>query len=73
MVTNSRRLSDKQCEKCYKNALDDTRVLPCQNDERDPEQDLPPYKTDMCFYHEHPNEEDRDACRRRREALKPAV
>lgn len=72
MVTNSRRLPDKQCQKCYEAALEYMPKAP-QNDERNPKEDLPPYNTDFCFYHEHPGEEEREACRLRREGSKPAA
>ncbi|KAH0292958.1 hypothetical protein M436DRAFT_78351 [Aureobasidium namibiae CBS 147.97] len=72
MIMNGRRLPDKQCQECYGAALKYTLFAP-QNDERNPKEDLPPYKTDLCFYHEHLNEEERKACRLRREGSKPAV
>jgi hypothetical protein len=73
MVTNSRRLPGKQCKECYDTALRSNEVLALHIDDRDLEQDLPLYKTDLCFYHEHLNEEDRYACRLRRGGPKPAA
>jgi hypothetical protein len=68
MVTNGRRLPIKQCCDCYHAALEMAPVLGSdEDDERDSEEDSPPYKRDMCFYHEHPDEEEREACRLRRE------
>lgn len=73
MVTNSRRLPEKQCQECHSEAFASTRVLAFQNDERDPEEDLPPYQRDLCLYHEHSDEEEREACRLRREGTKPTA
>jgi len=73
MVTNSRRLPTKLCKECYKTALKTNSVRAPDTDERNLEKDVPPYDTDLCFYHEHPSEEEREGCRLRREDSKPAV
>jgi hypothetical protein len=73
MVASSRRLPYKQCKGCYGDALEDTQVLGPEVDERNVEEDIPPYETDLCFYHEHPNDQDREACRLRREDPKPGT
>jgi hypothetical protein len=69
LITSSRRLPVKQCSECYEDALQATRVKANQTDERDPKEDLPPYETDMCLYHEHSNKKDRETCRLRRKTL----
>jgi hypothetical protein len=66
MITNSRRLPDKLCRDCYEGALEYVPVSESHSDGRDSDEDLPPYETDLCFYHEHPNKSDQQACRRRR-------
>jgi hypothetical protein len=73
MIKNSRRLPDKQCKTCYGDALEEKFMLAHEIGERNTEQDLPPYATDLCFYHEHLNKEEREACRLRREGPKPAT
>jgi len=73
MVTNTRRLPSKLCKGCHGAGLRVNPVSDPQLDDRDPEQDCPPYKIDLCFYHEHPDEEERKACRLRREGAKSAV
>jgi hypothetical protein len=73
MVNSSRRLPYTQCGECYGKALKATSVLGPEVDERDPATDIPPYKTDMCLYHEHTNDEERKACHLRREGAKSAA
>lgn len=62
MVNSSRRLPDTLCSECYGKALEATSVSGPEIDERDLASDFPPYKKNMCFYHEHANEEEREAC-----------
>lgn len=69
LVASSRRLPVKLCSNCYKEALEVTPVSESQHDERHSQEDLPPYETDLCFYHEHPDDEEREACRLRRKTL----
>jgi hypothetical protein len=70
MIKNSRRLPNKQCKECYKGALENKTMVASEAGDRNSEEDLPPYKTDLCFYHEHPDDEERKACRLHREGSK---
>jgi hypothetical protein len=70
MIKNSRRLPKKQCKECYKGALENKTMVASEAGDRNSEEDLPPYKTDLCFYHEHPDDEERKACRLHREGSK---
>ncbi|THZ61426.1 hypothetical protein D6C86_04410 [Aureobasidium pullulans] len=66
LLTNGRRLTDKQCDECHQRALKLRGLLDFEHDDVCKTQDLAPYKLDMCFYHEHPDEEERKACAARR-------
>ncbi|KAG9673345.1 hypothetical protein KCU99_g6245, partial [Aureobasidium melanogenum] len=63
MVTNSRRLPSKLCSLCHKKATKPFKDLPKDMCKK---KDVAPFDTDLCFYHEHPDEEERKACRLRR-------
>lgn len=66
MTINSKRLPIKQCDGCYEEAVEQWDEEEFVNGELSREEDLPPYERDLCFYHEHSNDEDREACRKRR-------
>jgi hypothetical protein len=66
MVANGRRLPSKHCSECYHAGLMKSPLANSEPDGRKADEDIPPYETDMCFYHEHPDEEERKACRLRR-------
>lgn len=82
MVASSRRLPSQLCKKCHKEALGE-----CDSDDSDDsdssydsddsagedEGDIAPYKKDCCLYHEHPDEEEREACRSSRKGSKSAT
>ncbi|THZ52828.1 hypothetical protein D6C90_00907 [Aureobasidium pullulans] len=67
MVTNGRRLPAKQCESCFDNALSDNQISDHVIDDVDRTEDKPPFRRDLCFYHEHKDEEEKEACRAERE------
>ncbi|KAG9587414.1 hypothetical protein KCU77_g5069, partial [Aureobasidium melanogenum] len=71
MIMNGRRLPSKQCGECYNKAMD--FLKPHKYDDVCEQDDLAPYDRDLCFYHEHPNDEEREACRLRREGLESAA
>ncbi|THY41119.1 hypothetical protein D6C99_07942 [Aureobasidium pullulans] len=70
LVTNARRLPVKQCNECYQGALKSRGLIDLDIDDVCKTQDLAPYRLDMCFYHEHPDEEEKKACAARRTATK---
>lgn len=70
LLTNGRRLPPKQCDECYQRALKSTGLIDLDIDDVCKTQDLAPYRLDMCFYHEHPDEEERKACAARRTTTK---
>lgn len=67
MVTMGRRLPVQQCTPCLKTALSDNGIASEDLDDVHEKEDLPPYKRDRCFYHEHRDEEETKACREIRE------
>ncbi|KAI4720368.1 hypothetical protein E4T48_03316 [Aureobasidium sp. EXF-10727] len=67
MVTMSRRLPSKQCESCHKSALADNGDACMNIDDVNKEEDLAPYEHNLCFYHEHKDSEEENACRAARE------
>ncbi|KAH0014703.1 hypothetical protein KCU78_g8534, partial [Aureobasidium melanogenum] len=62
MVLNSRRLPYKQCSDCYEEAAEYWYEEDSMSGVPSKEADLPPYERDMCYYHEHLDEDERDAC-----------
>ncbi|KAG9595875.1 hypothetical protein KCU77_g2952, partial [Aureobasidium melanogenum] len=73
MTINGKRLPYKQCDDCYKRAMRNWRPEDSMCGERSREEDLAPYQRDLCFYHEHTDDEEREACRKRREGSKSAT
>lgn len=67
MVAMGRRLPSRQCDSCYNNALNANRIIFKDIDDVDKESDQPPYKRDICFYHEHKDVEEKNACYAARE------
>lgn len=56
MVTNSRRLPGKLCDTCHKKATAASKPLGTDVCE---EEDAAPFDRDLCFYHEHSDEDER--------------
>ncbi|KAG9750926.1 hypothetical protein KCU73_g6459, partial [Aureobasidium melanogenum] len=73
MITNGRRLPYKQCDECYKKAIEGLEEEDFLSGGLSREEDLPSYEIDPCFYHEHLDEEEHEACRVRRKSLKSAA
>lgn len=71
MVINGRRLPNQQCDHCYKKAMG--YLVSSEYDDVCKQEDLAPYGRDLCFYHEHPDDTEREACRLRREGSKSAT
>ncbi|THV96468.1 hypothetical protein D6D27_02670 [Aureobasidium pullulans] len=67
LVTLGRRLPTKQCKSCFDDALQDNGISDRVIDDVDRTEDMPPFRRDICFYHEHKDEEEKEACRAERE------
>ncbi|TIA42048.1 hypothetical protein D6C78_01374 [Aureobasidium pullulans] len=67
LVTLGRRLPAKQCKSCFDEALQDNGISDRVIDDVDRTEDMPPFRRDICFYHEHKDEEEKEACRAERE------
>ncbi|KAG9675892.1 hypothetical protein KCU95_g4104, partial [Aureobasidium melanogenum] len=67
MIRMGRRLPFRQCDSCYNNALDANKLTSEDIDDVHKEQDQAPYDHNLCFYHEHKDEEEKNACQAARE------
>lgn len=67
MVKNSRRLPKETCRKCHQRAFKGRGLEEKAIDDMVEDRDIIPYYRDICFYHEHHDEEEREACRVRHE------
>ncbi|THY74767.1 hypothetical protein D6C86_04445 [Aureobasidium pullulans] len=67
LVTLGRRLPTKQCKSCFDDALQDNGISDRVIDDVDRTEDMPPFRRDICFYHEHKDEEEKETCRAERE------
>ncbi|KAK6001450.1 hypothetical protein QM012_002781 [Aureobasidium pullulans] len=72
MVASSRRMPLQLCGRCHKASVKEDYDSDDSYDEDD-EGDIAPFEKDPCLYHEHPNDEEREACRLRRESSKSAT
>ncbi|KAG9513370.1 hypothetical protein KCV07_g8846, partial [Aureobasidium melanogenum] len=62
LLTSSQRVPHPLCDTCYQKGLSRNSIdSPLCKDK-----DLVPYEEDMCLYHEHAHEEEKEACRARR-------
>lgn len=66
MVTAGRRLPSQQCKSCFDSALDGNYIQSKAIDDVCHDVDEPPYMRDPCFYHEHKDEDEKQACRAER-------
>lgn len=64
------RLPHQQCEDCFKSALKQTDIEEEKIPQVSEQGDLPAYEYDMCIYHEHKDDSERDMCRKHREQRK---
>lgn len=63
MVAMGRRPPARQCSSCYERALGASNITPDKIDDLNEEEDQPPFKRNLCFYHEHNDTEEEEACR----------
>ncbi|THW20321.1 hypothetical protein D6D24_02348 [Aureobasidium pullulans] len=69
LTTLGRRVPTTLCKVCYKKGLEKNEVKDPKEHGMCKVQDIAPYKLDLCFYHEHTSEEERNTCRNRREKM----
>ncbi|KEQ60688.1 uncharacterized protein M437DRAFT_53902 [Aureobasidium melanogenum CBS 110374] len=67
MIRMGRRLPFRQCDSCYERALDANKLTSEDIDDVHKEEDQAPYDHNLCFYHEHKDEEEKNACQAARE------
>ncbi|THY06360.1 hypothetical protein D6D03_02353 [Aureobasidium pullulans] len=67
LVTLGRRLPEKQCKSCFDGAIYANGMSDRVIDDVDKTEDNPPFRRNLCFYHEHKDEEEKEACRAERE------
>ncbi|THX20464.1 hypothetical protein D6D17_00645 [Aureobasidium pullulans] len=67
LVTLGRRLPEKQCKSCFDGAIYANGMSDRVIDDVNKTEDNPPFRRDLCFYHEHKDEEEKEACRAERE------
>lgn len=63
MIEMGMRMPSELCGGCYKRGLVENEAKDLQDLGMSSETDEAPYDKDMCFYHEHANEEERELCR----------
>ncbi|TIA42031.1 hypothetical protein D6C78_01337 [Aureobasidium pullulans] len=63
MIKMGMRMPSELCGGCYKTGLEENQAKDLQDLGMSSETDEAPYDNDMCFYHEHANEEERELCR----------
>ncbi|THZ61392.1 hypothetical protein D6C86_04409 [Aureobasidium pullulans] len=63
MIEMGMRMPGELCGGCYKRGLEENEATDLQDLGMSSETDEAPYDNDMCFYHEHANEEERERCR----------
>lgn len=67
MVTIGRRSPGNLCDSCYNSALRGNHNKDLEIDDVDQHEDIAPYYADICFYHEHTDVKEREACRASRD------
>lgn len=67
LITLGQRVSHRLCSSCYRRGLswNDVRYNPFQPQPHGA-QDAPTYQVDLCLYHQHADEGEKEACRARR-------
>lgn len=67
LMTVGRRIPSKLCNSCYERGLRQNDIDARDAEDLVEQADTAPYERDLCFYHEHIDEEERKTCRIRRE------
>ncbi|THV75312.1 hypothetical protein D6D28_01911 [Aureobasidium pullulans] len=67
LMTVGRRIPSKLCNPCYERGLRHNGIDVRDVEDLVEQADIAPYERDLCFYHEHTDEEERKTCRIRRE------
>lgn len=67
LMTVGRRIPSKLCNPCYERGLRHNGIDVRDVEDLVEQADTAPYERDLCFYHEHTDEEERKTCRIRRE------
>ncbi|KAH0386697.1 hypothetical protein KCU92_g2457, partial [Aureobasidium melanogenum] len=62
LVTLGRRMPGRQCSDCFAKAFIENNLATTAVDDMREDEDLSPFRRDLCFYHEHKDEEEKDAC-----------
>ena len=67
LVTLGRRMPGRQCSECFGRAFIENDLAKTHVDDMHRDEDLAPFRRDICFYHEHEDKDEETACRAARE------
>lgn len=67
LVTLGRRMPGTQCSDCFGQAFIANNLATTTVDDMCQDEDISPFRHDVCFYHEHKDEEEKKACQAARE------